>query len=331
MNHKMLMCVLWGLLYLLPAKAQQEVQFSQYIFNMLNLNPAYAGYRGGTSLNVIHRRQWRGIDGAPVTTGASIDGLTNAKEERLALSGNFMLDEMGAQKTITAAMGATYRIPLDEEGAKRLCFGITGGILQYQLDGSVLEYVDDFDERVPVGRPTHIEPDATFGVLFYTPKYYITASVNNLLQATGMKAYNWDGKLFTSIVREPHLYMGAGTVLNMGEHLKLKPSFLWKEDFKGPSNIDLTAFMLIKEMLWLGVSYRTGFQIWDKTNLQSGLERQDAVSALVEVYATKWLRLGYAYDFTVSGLNSYQSGSHEISIGLLFLNKQKREISPRYF
>jgi type IX secretion system PorP/SprF family membrane protein len=331
MNNKMLICGLLGLLYLLPARAQQEVQFSQYVFNMLNLNPAYAGYRGGTSFNAIHRRQWTGIDGAPVTTGVSVDWLTGAREERLALSATAMMDEMGAQKTVSLGIGATYRIPLDEEGAKRLCFGITGGFLQFQLDGSVLEYVDDNDERIPVGKPSHMEPDATFGVLYYTPKYYITASVNNLLQTTGVQAYNWDDKYFTSIVREPHLYVGAGTVFNMGEHFKLKPSFLWKEDFKGPSNIDLNAFLLINEMLWVGASYRTGFEIWDKSNLQSGLERKDAVSALLEVYATKWLRIGYAYDFTVSGLNSYQSGSHEISISLIFQNKQKREISPRYF
>lgn len=331
MNHKMLICFAMSLACWFPARAQQEVQFSQYVFNMLNLTPAYAGYRGGTSVNIIHRRQWTGIDGAPVTTGASADWLTNVHEERLALSGTFMMDEMGAQKTITAGIGATYRIPLDEEGAKRLCFGINGGILQYQMDGSVLEYVDDNDERIPVGKPSHVEPDASFGVLFYTPKYYVTASVNNLLQVTGLQSYNWNGKFFTSIVREPHMYVGAGMVLDMGEHFKLKPSFLWKEDFSGPSNIDVNAFLLIHEIVWLGASYRTGFQLWDKANLQSGLERQDAIAALLEVYATKWLRVGYAYDFTVSGLNSYQSGSHEISVSLLFPKKQKREISPRYF
>jgi type IX secretion system PorP/SprF family membrane protein len=324
----LLLCCLGGLL---PAKAQQEVQFSQYVFNMLNLNPAYAGYRGGTSLNAIHRRQWTGLKGAPVTTAASVDWLTNVREERLALSGQFMMDEMGAQKTLTAALGVAYRIPLDEEGAKRLCFGITGGILQYQIDGSVLEYVDGNDDRIPVGKPSHIEPDATFGVYYYTPKYYISASVNNLLQATGVQAYNWNDQFFTSIVREPHLYVGAGAVFNLAENFKLKPSVLWKEDFKGPSNIDLTAFFLIHDIVWLGASYRTGFKIWDKQNLQKDLERQDAVSALLEVFATKWLRLGYAYDFTVSGLNNYQSGTHEISVSLLFKNKNKREISPRYF
>lgn len=331
MSKKFMGCLLLCTLYLLPAEAQQQVQFSQYVFNMLNLNPGYAGYRGGTNFNVIHRRQWTGFDGAPVTTGAAVDWLTNVKEERLAVSGTFMMDKMGAQKTITGGVGITYRIPLDEDGAKRLCFGINGGILQYQLDGSVLEYVDDNDERVPVGKPSHIEPDASFGVLYYTPRYYVTASVNNLLQATGMQAYNYNDQFFTSIVREPHMYLGAGAVFNLSEHLKLKPSFLWKEDFNGPSNIDVNAFLLIHEIVWIGASYRTGFKLWDKTNLQKDLERQDAVAAMLEVFATKWLRIGYAYDFTVSGLNSYQTGSHEISMSFLFLNKQKREISPRYF
>ncbi|MGX5818946.1 PorP/SprF family type IX secretion system membrane protein [Chitinophaga lutea] len=331
MKNKVALIVLMGLVGWMPVRAQQEVQFSQYIFNMLNLNPAYAGYRGGTSLNVIHRRQWTGIPGAPITTAASVDWLTNAREERLALSATFMMDEMGAQKTMSGGIGATYRIPLDEEGAKRLCFGINGGFLQYQIDGSVLEYVDNNDERIPVGKPSHVEPDASFGVYYYTPKYYVTASVNNLLQVTNMQAYNWNDQFFTSIVREPHLYVGAGAVFNLSEHFKLKPSFLWKEDFKGPSNIDLNAFLMIHEIVWVGASYRSGFKLWDKSNLQKDLEKQDAVSALLEVFATKWLRLGYAYDFTVSGLNNYQSGTHEISVSLLFPGKNKREISPRYF
>ncbi|RAI97553.1 type IX secretion system PorP/SprF family membrane protein [Chitinophaga skermanii] len=312
-------------------KAQQQVQFSQYIFNMLNLNPAYAGYRGGTSLNAIHRRQWTGIKGAPITTAISADWLTNAKDDRLALSAGFMMDEMGAQKTLSGNIGVSYRIPLGADGEKRLCFGINGGFMQFQMDGTVLEYVDENDQRIPVGKPTHTEPDATFGVYYYTPKYYITASVNNLLQSTGMKAYDYNGQFFTSIVREPHLYVGAGAVFNVAENLKLKPSFLWKEDFKGPSNIDVNAFLLIHDILWLGASYRTGFKLWDKTNLQKDLEKQDAVAAMLEVYATKWLRVGYAYDFTTSGLNNYQSGTHEISVSLFFPNKRKREISPRYF
>jgi type IX secretion system PorP/SprF family membrane protein len=331
MKVRILVCFLLYMSCLLPAEAQQEVQFSQYVFNMLNLNPAYAGYRGGTSINAIHRRQWTGIQGAPVTTAISVDWLTGVREERLALSGAFMMDEMGAQKTLNAKLGVTYRIPFDEEGAKRLCFSITGGIQQYQLDGTVLEYIDDFDEHIPVGKPTHIEPDAGFGILYYTPRYYLTASVNNLLQTTGIKAYNYNNQFFTSIVREPHLYLGGGAVFNLSEHLKLKPSVLWKEDFKGPSNVDLTAFLLIQEVVWIGASYRTGFEIWNKSNLQKDLEKQDAVSAMLEVYATKWMRIGYAYDFTISGLNNYQSGTHEISVSFIFPNKRNREISPRYF
>ncbi|RPD41836.1 PorP/SprF family type IX secretion system membrane protein [Chitinophaga barathri] len=316
---------------LLPAKAQQEVQFSQYVFNMLNLNPAYAGYRGGTSFNAIHRQQWTGIDGAPVTTAASVDWLTNAREERLALGATFLMDELGAQKTISGNIGVSYRIPLDPDGYKRLCFGIAGGVTQYRIDGSVLEYTDANDNHIPVGRPSTIEPDASFGVYYYTPKYYVTASVLNLLNTTSVKSYNWNNEFFTSIVRAPHMYVGAGAVFNLSQGLKLKPSFLWKEDFKGPSNLDLNAFLLIQELVWIGASYRTGFALWDKNNLQSGLERKDAVSGILEVFATKWLRLGYAYDFTVSGLNTYQNGTHEISVSLFFPTKNRKEISPRYF
>lgn len=314
-----------------PVHAQQDIQFSQYVFNAVNINPAYAGYKGGTNINAVYRKQWTGFPGSPQTATFSVDWLTPHREDRVALSVRVLSDKLGAQETLSAWGGYTYRIPLNEEGTKRLCFGLGAGVTQYSIDGNVFQYVDNNDNTIPIGKTSHVQPDANFGVYYYTPAYYITASVNDMLAVSTVKAYNWNNQLFSSMVRSPHMYVGAGTVLNVSDAIKIKPSFMWKEDFKGPTNFDFNAFVLLDEVIWLGASYRTAVDLWHKGHLQNDLEQTDAASVIAEVFAAPWLRIGYSYDFTTSGLNSYQTGTHEISVSFFFQKKGNRELSPRYF
>lgn len=315
------------------AHAQQDIQFSQYVFNPLFINAAYAGYRGDTYVSAVYRKQWEGIPGSPVTAGVSADWLVPGREERMGFSAKLLSDKLGPQRVLYASGGYAYRIPMDATGAKRLCLGFGVGITQYSLDGNVFKYVDNNDQYIPVGKTNKIVPDANAGIYYYTPNWYLSASVNDLLATrTANVKYSWNDYIFQTMQRSPHLYVGAGTILKFSDNVKLKPSFLWKEDFKGPSNIDLNAFFLLNDVIWLGGSYRTGMRLWNKNNLQSNLEQKDAIAAILDVYATPYLRIGYAYDFTISKLNPYQNGTHEISVGLRFLNKKaSRIISPRYF
>jgi type IX secretion system PorP/SprF family membrane protein len=317
---------------ILQATAQQNLQFSQYVFNMLSVNPAYAGYKEDLYLNAIYRHQWVDFPGAPQTGGVSIDGLTNARDERVGLGAQVMVDNLGPQQTLSAYGFYSYRIPLDEEGTRRLCIGLGGGITQYSIDGSALKYVDDLDQALPLGKTSKIVPDARFGVYYYTPKFYISASVMDLFSLyTANFRYYWGGYNYSTLRKSQHLYVAAGYLLDLSENLKLKPSVMVKEDFKGPTNVDLTAFLLIAERLWIGGSYRTGVKLWNKPALAKDLEQLDAASAIVEFYATPQLRIGYSYDLTISKMASYQSGSHEISVGFLFNQKKTRVTSPRYF
>ncbi|RFM26866.1 PorP/SprF family type IX secretion system membrane protein [Deminuibacter soli] len=331
MQTKILILVLVLLCNRFTALAQQDIQFSQYIFNMVNINPAYAGYKGGTNINAIYRKQWTGFPGSPQTAAVSADWLTAHRDERIALSVRVLSDKLGAQETLSAWGGFTYRIPMSEDGSKRLCLGLGMGVTQYSIDGNVFQYTDNNDNTIPVGKASRTQPDANAGIYYYTPNYYFSVSVSDILQVNSIKTYNWNGAVFRSMLRSPHLYVGTGTVIPVSDNFKIKPSFMWKEDFKGPSNVDLTAFVLLHDVLWLGASYRTAVRIWNKSHLQDNLEQKDAVSAMAEVFATPWLRIGYSYDFTTSGLNSYQTGSHEISVSLLFPANGKRELSPRYF
>lgn len=315
------------------SQAQQDIQFSQYVFNPLFVNPAYSGYRGDTYISGVYRQQWAGLPGAPRTAGASVDWLVPGREERMAFSAKVMSDKLGPQSTLFASGGYAYRIPMDEMGAKRLCIGFGVGITQYKIDGTAFKYNDNLDAAIPVSSTSKLVPDANIGIYYYTPKWYLGLAANDLLAGnTADVNYSWSAKTFKSMERSAHLYLSSGFVVPLSATVKLKPSILWKEDFKGPSNVDLNAFFLLNDIVWLGGSYRTGVKIWNQAKLQSDLENKDAFAAIVEIYATPDLRIGYSYDFTVSKLNAYENGTHEISFGLRLANKKaERALSPRYF
>jgi type IX secretion system PorP/SprF family membrane protein len=315
------------------AKAQQGVQFSQYAFNQLALNNAYAGYRGATTVSAGFRSQWVGIKGAPQTGFASLDLLLPDRQDNVALSVKLLTDKLGPQQTTSFLSGYTYRIQMDAADTRRLCLGIGAGFSQYSIDGNAYEYVDPNDPMVAVGRRNSIVPDANFGIYYYTPKFYISLGANNILTYNNQANanFNWLGESFYSMEKSIHAYAGAGYLFNLSDNVKFKPSFLWKEDFKGPSNADLNASFLLHDLVWIGASYRTAFDIWRKGNLQTDLEKTNALAIMAEMYASPVLRIGYAYDITTSKLNSYQNGTHELSVSFSFTNKEKSQTVARYF
>jgi type IX secretion system PorP/SprF family membrane protein len=320
-------------LYPSLTKAQQNLQFSQYIFNMLSVNPAYAGYKEDLFANAIYRKQWVNFPGGPQTGGVSVDGaLNSSRDARVGLGFQVMYDKLGPQDATSIYGMYAYRIPLDEDGDKRLCLGIGAGVTQYSLDGTALAYNDYNDPIIPIGRASTWIPDARFGVYYYTPKFYVGAAVMDLFSLyTDPSRYYWKGYQYKTIRKTQHLYVNAGTVFDLSDNLKLKPSILIKEDFRGPTNVDLTALLLIADKLWVGGSYRTGVKLWHKPALADDLEQLDAANVIVQFNINERFRLGYSYDLTISKMASYQSGSHEISIGYMFPGKKSRVLSPRYF
>jgi hypothetical protein len=129
----------------------------------------------------------------------------------------------------------------------------------------------------------------------------------------------------------PHLFFTSGYVLPLGDYLKFKPSLLIKDDLHAPTNADFNAFLLLEERLWLGASYRTRLNIWQRLpGEEASLEPAAAMAYMLELYPTDKIRIGYAYDRTKSGFNNL--GSHEISLGYYFIRQQGvRTLTPRYF
>jgi len=315
--------------------AQQDIQFSQYVFNGLSVNPAYAGYKEDIYLNSTYRKQWVNFPGSPETGTLSVDGLINpGGSKTVGLGGQVTWDRLGPQESLSFYGSYAYRIQLNAQDDSRLSFGLGIGINQYSINGDKFNARDPNDLNIPVGKVSSTKPNANFGVYYYNPNFYAGFAVLDLFQSNlydnliiGNESYD-----FAVIRKTRHYYLTAGGLFNLSEGVKLKPSFMLKDDFKGPTNLDLNAFLLFGERLYLGASYRTGIKIWQKNHLQSDLEKTDAVSLLTEILATERFRIGYSYDFTTSKLGNYQNGSHEISLGfLLFSKKRERIYSPRYF
>jgi type IX secretion system PorP/SprF family membrane protein len=305
---------------------QQTVQFSQYVFNGLAVNPAYAGYKDDITLNLSSRIQWVGINGAPRTNTISIDGLTNTDTKNVGLGLLASTDQLGPQSTTSVYANYSYRIRFDANDTKRLCFGFAAGLLQYSIDASKFNATDVSDGLLPTGNESKWTPDFRVGIYYYSSSMYLGASILSLIPATPNT-----GSTAAIVTQIRHLYLTGGAMIPLSGAIALKPSVMIKEDFHGPTNVDLSTFVLMNKTLWLGASYRTGIPILKTSNLQTDLDKSDAFAAMIEFYAGDSFRIGYAYDFSTNSLLTKQTGSHELSLTYSFRGRKPRIINPRYF
>jgi len=319
---RFLTCFIFSLsVFVIRADAQQDIQFSQYVFNGLILNPAYAGYKEVTNLNLVYRTQWTGIQGAPQTISASIDGLLHG--EKMGLGFAVTEDQLGAQSSLNADISYSYRLLLGNYA--RLCFGIAGGVNQFTIDGTKLTTINS-DRALSNLQSSTLGPDMKAGIFYTDEHYYGALSVTDLFAA-----YRSTDPSYLVIRRNRHYYLQTGALINLNENIRLKPSIIFKEDFHGPTNVDLNTFLLFSDRLWLGMSYQSSMKIFQNARLQHGLVSTDAISALVEYYVNERLRIGYSFDYSTTNLRNVSSGSHEISIGYSFQPRLTNAVCPRFF
>lgn len=303
--------------------AQQDAQFSQYMFNGLYINPAYAGYRQQWNVNMFYRTQWVGFPGAPKTFSIAADG--SANDERVGLGIQVMNDKLGAQNNTSFYATYAYRIPLDDYNNKTLALGISGGFVQQRLDVTALDPIDHDDPLLMNAKKTALMPDARFGVFYNSERLYAGLSADNLITNIFQKG----DALRTYLPLKPHLYFTVGGLVPLSDMLLFKPSFLLKEDFAGPTSFDLNAFLLINKMIWIGASYRTA--IFNKEAIDNSLTKSGAIVGMLEVFVNDKLRIGYAYDQTINGTAANNYTTHEISLSYFFPTQKARMMSPRYF
>ena len=310
--------LVWGI-----ARAQQDAQFSQYMFNGIYINPAYAGYREQLNLHAFYRTQWTGINGAPQTMSVAVDAIANEGNVGLALQ--ISSDRIGAQRNQAAYASYAYRIRTNEDGSSRLAFGIGVGAVQLGVNGALLN-PNDPEISQPSGMQSTILPDARAGVYYATDRFYAGLSADNLIsQYIDIDRYAFIPK------PKPHYYLTAGMLLPLSETMSIKPSFLIKDDRGGPTSLDVSAFLILGDRLWLGGSYRTGVKLYKKSHLQNNLSALNSAVAAAQIFATNNLRIGYAYDFSIGPMQGYGGGTHEISVGYFFNKRHIRMVGPRYF
>jgi type IX secretion system PorP/SprF family membrane protein len=317
----------------LPSRAQQNIQFSQYIFNSLSVNPAYAGYKEELFAQLALRTQWTGLNGAPQTGQISLDGVTEGTKKNVGLGMQITADKLGSQTANSMYFNYAYRIRLNDDDTKRLSFGLAAGLTNYAIDGASLRPVEPDDPSVTNGKLSSFIPDARFGVYYSSPRYYLGASVMDLFSGdVSNDVFKWDTATQQNIKRKRHYYVMTGALFDLSEGLKLRPSLLWKEDFKGPSSLDLNAMLVFGDRFWIGGGFRTGVNLWNKEFRQGQtLSNANSISGIVQFYASNRFRIGYSYDYITSGLSSVQNGSHEITIGLTFPSRFNRLLNPRFF
>jgi type IX secretion system PorP/SprF family membrane protein len=288
--------------------AQQDPQFTQYMFNMLPLNPAYAGSAERVSIKALSRHQWVGFDGAPTTQTLTIH--SPVWHESLAIGGTLMRDSHGPVTQYTFMADVAYRIFM---GDAKLAFGLQGGLNLLQGEYGSLNPLDPGDQVFQQSVNTKADPQFGFGVMYYSDRGYIGLSAPKLLNTD---FFETDSLAFVSEPgQKPHYLLSGGYVFDLGVYHKFKPTFLVKAVEGAPVSFDLSANFLFFEKFWLGAMYR----------------HTDAVGLLAQYHLTNDLSVGYAYDYPLSTLRNYSGGSHEIMIGFEFGNKVKGVRSPRYF
>lgn len=307
---KRIIIIVIAALGLVPSvQAQQELMVSQYMFNGLFLNPAYAGTRDYWSATALHRSQWMKFDGAPTSQVFGIDGAV--ANDRLGVGLVVANDKIGITSELDVSANIAYHLPLRNS---TLSFGLRAGASSYSARLSDLVVWDPNDNVYAGGDiQGQFVPKFGFGMYWHNERYYAGVSVP-LIYAMD-DAIIIDNSI-TSNHFTQHYYLNAGAVFDAGPNLAIKPSFLVKYLPSAPVQVDLNCNFLIHRRLWLGAGYRTG----------------DAVIAMVEYNITPQLRMGYAYDYTTTDINTYSSGSHEIMLGFDFgsdIMIKKR--SPRYF
>jgi type IX secretion system PorP/SprF family membrane protein len=299
-------------------RAQQDPMYTQYMYNTISVNPAYAGSRGALSIVGLAREQWVGIPGRPRTQTLTLHSPIHTDNSSLSFSGgtdmglglSVINDDLGNYHQ--TMIFADYSYSIQTTDYARLAFGLKVGVnifkanlidLQYQTGGDPAIY--NIDNKVL--------PNIGLGLYYYSDQGYIGLSVPKLLENDLLSDVS---TLNGEELR--HYFLIAGYVFKINYNLKFKPSFFVKAVAGAPLSIDLTGNLFIKDKLGIGLAYRNG----------------DAITGLLQYYFTPQFRIGYAYDYTITDLHNVNSGTHELMLGYDFNFNEytnTRIHSPRFF
>ncbi|MFD1630603.1 type IX secretion system membrane protein PorP/SprF [Pseudopedobacter beijingensis] len=309
-TNKLIILAVLLLSIVYKVNAQQAAMYSQYMFNTLAINPAYAGSRNVTSATALYRHQWTGIEGAPKTATFTIDAPLDQK--RMGIGFQAYSDKAGIIKNNGVALSYAYRIRMDKG---TLAFGMQAGASQYQADFTSVS-LSQTSNTIDPAFANNVDKllfDLGAGLYYNSDKFYVGLAGMGLLK-NRFTSYESAGVKFGSR-EEVHLFLSSGVVLPLNEDFKLKPSILIKGVKGAPIEGDINATLWIKDVIAVGAQYRTSADL----------------AGMLEIQATPQIRIGYSYDYSTTQLRNYNSGSHEIMLRYEFGFNSNKFLSPRYF
>ena len=288
--------------------AQQDAQYSMYMFNPLSVNPGYAGSRDALSITMLGRKQWVNIDGAPSTATLSIH--SPLRYEAVSLGLSVIQDEIGPTKNTAFYGDVSYRFQLTKNS--KLAFGLKGGLDMFSANFGSLRVRDGSDIQYTTPIRNQIMPNFGFGVYWHSEKFYVGLTAPKIIQ-NEFKGSQVSGGLQS--IQDRHFFLMAGRTFRLNSVVDMIPSFVVKAVEDAPLSADVNLNFMFYDKLWIGGGYRF----------------DDSFIGNIVYHFTPQFRAGYAYDYTTSDLGNYNTGTHEIMINydLDFLGKGFR--TPRRF
>lgn len=297
--------ILIFLFFSVVCSAQQDAQFTQYMYNTIAINPAYAGSRGVLSVFGLYRTQWIGLDGAPETSTFALN--TPLNNSNLGLGVSLVNDKIGPTNENTLSADLSYSVPTSE--TFKLSFGIKATANLFNLDVSKLQPENQDDPQFQ-NLNNRITPNIGAGVYWHSDRAYVGLSIPNFIETN---RYNDDD---TAIFKDKiNYYFMAGYVFDLDYYVKFKPALLTKMVQGAPLQVDVSGNFMFNDKFVLGLAYR-----WSAS-----------VSAMAGFQITDGLYVGYGYDHETTNLRRYNSGSHEIFLRFEFFNNYSKITSPRFF
>ena len=289
-------------------RAQQDPHYTQYMYNMSVINPAYAGSKETMSGGALYRAQWVGLDGAP-TTGTFF--LHSPVGRNVGLGLSVVSDKIGPVEENNIYADFSYTLNLG--GENRLAFGLKGGLTMHKIDFETI--YPTLPQPSPSDPFYASNPNTTFlnigsGLFYYTNKYYVAFSVPNMLKS---KYLDFSGRQYgTDVI---HYFLTGGYVFDLNPNLKFKPFAMIKSSISAPTSVDVSTNFMLYDKLEFGATYRL----------------EDSFGAMVNFAITPELRIGYAYDHVISDLKVTAPASHEFIILYDLFTPKKVSRSPRFF
>lgn len=288
----------------LVSYSQQDAQYTQYMYNTINVNPAYAGSRGVMSIFGLHRTQWLGLDGAPVTNAVSIN--TPVENTNLGVGLSFVNDRVGPTDENNISMDLSYSIKTSE--TYKLSFGVKGSVDLFSFNSTKLNIYTP--ENSLQSYNNKFSPNIGAGAYFHSDNSYFGLSVPNFFET---KRYSDND--YAVYKDKMNFYLIGGHVFNLSSNIKFKPAFLGKMVQGVPLQLDVSANFLFNDKFVLGAAWR-----WSA-----------AGSLMAGFHVSDGLYIGYGYDLDTTKLAHYNSGSHEIFLRFELFKQQSRIVSPRFF